>query len=102
MCLLGGVCLLREDTVTVDVAGRQVVTLGPTYRHQQKGNNMAKRETPWMTPEEVREYLGGISDTTLHRYRRKGLPAHNISERAVRYHRDEVDAWIREAGNEDR
>jgi len=69
---------------------------------QAEEHEVTKLETPWMTPEEVRAYLGGISHTTLHRYRRKGLPAHNISERAVRYHRDEVDAWIREAGNEDR
>ena len=61
-----------------------------------------KVETPWMTTEEVRAYLGGISHSTLHRYRRKGLPAHVIGDRSPRYHRDEVDAWIREAGKEDR
>jgi len=55
-----------------------------------------------MATEEVRAYLGGISHSTLHRYRRKGLPAHVIGDRSPRYHRDEVDAWIREAGNEDR
>ena len=58
--------------------------------------------TPWMTQKQVREYLGGISETTLHRYRLKGLPAHFMAGKTPRYHRDEVDAWIREVGNGER
>ena len=59
-------------------------------------------DTPWMTPDEVRAYLGNISEATLKRYRKAGLPAHSVTKQTVRYHRDEVDEWIREAGEEER
>ena len=52
-------------------------------------------ETPWLTAEEVRAYLGGISEATLHRYRRAGLPTHYVANKSPRWHRDEVDAWVR-------
>lgn len=54
-----------------------------------------KIETPWMTPEQVRAYLGNVSESTLHRYRAAGLPVHYVGGTTPRYHRDEVDEWIR-------
>jgi len=51
--------------------------------------------SPWMTPDEVRQYLGDISERTLKRYRDDGLPVHYVTPKTPRYHRDEVDAWIR-------
>ena len=48
-----------------------------------------------MTPDEVRQYLGDISERTLKRYRDDGLPVHYVTPKTPRYHRDEVDAWIR-------
>jgi len=57
---------------------------------------MAEVESPWMTAAQVREYLGGVHEATLNRYRYQGLPVHYIGEgkTSPRYHKDEVDAWI--------
>jgi DNA-binding transcriptional MerR regulator len=48
----------------------------------------------WMTPDEVREYLGGISERTLARYRKLGLHANYVTPNTPRYFKDEVDEWI--------
>jgi hypothetical protein len=48
----------------------------------------------WMTPNEVREYLGGISERTLARYRKLGLHANYVTPNMPRYFVEEVDAWI--------
>lgn len=61
---------------------------------------MEARGTPWMTPEEVRAYLGGISERTLTRYRADGLPVHYLTPRTPRYHQTEVDEWVRAGGTE--
>lgn len=61
---------------------------------------MEKPSSPWMTPDEVKEYLGGVSDSALARYRRNGIPVHYVTEKTPRYHRDEVDAWVRKRGAE--
>jgi hypothetical protein len=53
-------------------------------------------EKPWMTPEECREYLGGISNSTLIRYRRMGLVCNYITPNTPRYFRDDVDRFIRD------
>ncbi len=57
-------------------------------------------ETPWMTPEEAMEYLGGISHSTLVRYRRdEGLPVHYLqpeAKKGPRYHKGDLDAWLRQ------
>jgi predicted site-specific integrase-resolvase len=50
----------------------------------------------WMTPDEAREYLGGISNSTLIRYRKQGLICTYITPNTPRYAKDDVDAWIRE------
>jgi predicted site-specific integrase-resolvase len=50
----------------------------------------------WMTPDEVREYLGGISNSTLIRYRKAGLICTYITPNSPRYAKDDVDRWIRE------
>ena len=49
-----------------------------------------------MTPEEVRQYLGGISNATLIRYRKAGLICNYITPNTPRYFRDDVDRWVRE------
>lgn len=58
---------------------------------------MSEVDSPWLTASEVIAYLGGIHRATLHRYRKRGLPVHYLggNKRKPRYHRDEVDAWIR-------
>lgn len=60
---------------------------------------MSRKESPWMTPDEVREYLGNISRATLHRYREKGLVPKYLTTNTPRYHVDEVDAWVRAQGS---
>lgn len=59
---------------------------------------MENVETPWLTADQVRAYLGGVSERTLKRYRDAlGLPVHYITtHKTPRYHRDEVDTWIRD------
>jgi predicted site-specific integrase-resolvase len=49
---------------------------------------------PWMTPDEVRQYLGGISNSTLIRYRKAGLEPTYITPSSPRYHVKDVDEWI--------
>jgi len=58
---------------------------------------MSRKDSPWMTPEEVREYLN-ISKATLHRYRMKGLEPKYITATTPRYHVDEVDEWVQKQG----
>lgn len=48
----------------------------------------------WMTPDQVRQYLGGISLATLHRYRKMGLHPNYITPNTPRYAKDDVDAWV--------
>ena len=51
-------------------------------------------ETPWMDSTELSAYLGVSLDTVrAWRYRNVGPPGHRAG-RHVRYHRDEVDAWV--------
>lgn len=55
---------------------------------------MSKDKSPWMTPEELMEYLS-ISRATLHRYRSKGLEPKYITPNTPRYHVQDVDEWVR-------
>jgi excisionase family DNA binding protein len=51
--------------------------------------------SPWLTSKDVCEILG-ISDETLMRYRQKGrLKFSRLSYNLLRYHRDDVDEFIR-------
>ena len=59
---------------------------------------MSDTNSPWLTPDQVREYLGGISARTLARYRERGLNAIYLSGVSPRYHRDDVDRWVRSQG----
>jgi hypothetical protein len=54
----------------------------------------ATRLGPWMTPDEARNYLGGISNATLTRYRKQGLKCTYITPVSPRYHVDDIDRWI--------
>jgi predicted site-specific integrase-resolvase len=54
-----------------------------------------KTEKFWMTPDECREYLGGISNSTLLRYRKQGLICTYITPNTPRYAKDDVDNWVR-------
>jgi predicted site-specific integrase-resolvase len=54
------------------------------------------KEKFWMTPDECREYLGGISEKTLIRYRKAGLICTYITPNTPRYAKDDVDNWVRE------
>jgi excisionase family DNA binding protein len=56
---------------------------------------MATTDTPWMTTDEVAEYVKVPTDTVRSwRYRGVG-PAGHRTGRHVRYHRDDVDEWMR-------
>jgi excisionase family DNA binding protein len=56
---------------------------------------MNASDTPWMTTEEVAAYLKESVDTVrAWRYRGTGPVGHR-SARHVRYHRDDVDEWMR-------
>lgn len=52
-------------------------------------------ERIWMSPEQVRAYLGGIGERTLARYRKLGLYPNYVTPNTPRYHKDDVDAWVK-------
>ena len=49
---------------------------------------------PWLNAKEAAEYLGLSQATVYSKTSRKELPAHKQG-RIVRYHREELDAWLR-------
>lgn len=56
---------------------------------------MLTLDTPWMTTEEVAAYTKTPVDTVrAWRYRGVGPKGHRVG-RHVRYHRADVDAWMR-------
>lgn len=53
-------------------------------------------DTPWLDSHQVAKYLGVSIDTVrAWRYRGVGPVGHRVG-RHVRYHRDEIDRWVRE------
>lgn len=51
-------------------------------------------DTPWMTTEDASSYLS-ISSGTMHNWRSKGVgPTYRTVGRIVRYHRDDLDAFL--------
>ncbi len=70
-----------------------------------RGSSAGKRNTGrrWLSVDEARAYLGGIAKSSLHRYRRVGIPApdgvrvklpcHKIAGRTL-FDRDELDQFV--------
>jgi len=53
-------------------------------------------QTPWMTTENAAAYLS-VSPGTMHNWRSKGAgPTYRTVGRIVRYHRDDLDAFLLE------
>lgn len=53
-----------------------------------------QNDTPWMTTEGAAIYLS-VSAGTMHNWRSKGIgPAYRTVGRIVRYHRDDLDAYL--------
>jgi len=53
-----------------------------------------KTGTPWMTTEQASSYLS-VSSGTMHNWRSKGAgPKYRTVGRIVRYHRDDLDAFL--------
>lgn len=51
-------------------------------------------QTPWMTTENAAAYLS-VSPGTMHNWRSKGAgPTYRTVGRIVRYHRDDLDAFL--------
>jgi excisionase family DNA binding protein len=50
--------------------------------------------TSWLTYEEAEEYTG-VERTTIWRAMRTGKLRAGRAGRAVRFHRDDLDAWLR-------
>ena len=48
------------------------------------------------TTREIAERLGVTPDTVLRWKHKRGLPARELTSRAIRYDEDEVQAWIDE------
>jgi excisionase family DNA binding protein len=49
-----------------------------------------------LTTREVASRLGVSSETVLQWVETRGLPAHRLTSRAIRFDADELDAWIAE------
>lgn len=51
--------------------------------------------SPWRTPQKAAEYLDFHTDT-LRRWRREGVgPPYSKHGKFIRYHVDDLDAWMR-------
>jgi excisionase family DNA binding protein len=55
----------------------------------------------WWSVKEVEEYLGIKRDTLNKWIDRKEIPAHKVGK-LWKFRRDEVDAWVRSGGEDDR
>lgn len=57
--------------------------------------------SPWFAPDDAATYLG-LSVRGLEDMRAKGTGPrfHKVGARVVRYHRDDLDAWLRSDGEE--
>jgi excisionase family DNA binding protein len=53
----------------------------------------------WMTTRQAAEYCG-VDPATLWRARKAGKLRAGGAGRAVRYHRDDLDAWLRSGGED--
>lgn len=60
---------------------------------------MTQTETTrvWMTTAQAAEYVA-VDPVTLWRARRRGLLKVGSAGRTVRYHREELDRWLRSSG----
>lgn len=52
---------------------------------------------PWVTAEQISQYLGVVKNTVYRRRERKGLPAHKIG-RLWKFQLSEIDEWVRVGG----
>ena len=51
--------------------------------------------SPWLSADQVAAYLS-ISLRSVREWTRRGqMPCHYLPGRLVRYHRDEVDTWLK-------
>lgn len=58
---------------------------------------LAKPPTPWMDSEQAAVYLGTTAGTLKNwRATGKGPKYHIVQDRLVRYHRDDLDAFVRD------
>lgn len=56
-------------------------------------------ESPWLDTEEAAAYIGSTVNTLrAWRARGRGPKFHNIRTRMIRYHRDDLDEFIRAGG----
>ncbi len=53
------------------------------------------RSSTWFSPPAAGDYLGGVSPSTLAKWRLKGFcPAYSKAGRNVVYHSQDLDAWL--------
>lgn len=58
-------------------------------------------EERWLSVMEIAEYLGVRRETIYKWLERKNMPAHKVG-RLWEFKRDEVDAWVRQGGEENK
>ena len=56
-------------------------------------NKTTGQETPWLTVEEVADYLSVSAGTVRNWVSQQDIP-HAKRGRVVRFHRDRIDAWL--------
>lgn len=66
---------------------------------QSSAAKTADVESPWLDTEEAAAYIGSTLNTLrAWRARGRGPKFHNIRTRMIRYHRDDLDDFIRGGG----
>lgn len=85
---------IEQSNIRARARGRRVMSASTT-----KAAKAAEVESPWLDTEGAAAYLGSTRNTlTAWRARGRGPKFHNIRSRMIRYHRDDLDDFMRSGG----
>ena len=81
--------LLSEDEIRRLIADELAKALSIIPRTVQASDSGG-----WLSERAAQKYLGGVSRSTLYRWRRDGLIPYTVTGRRVLYRRDDLDAVL--------
>lgn len=66
---------------------------------QSSAARVSEIDSPWMDTDEAAAYIGSTRNTLrAWRARGRGPKFHNVRTRMIRYHRDDLDGFVRSGG----